>query len=85
MWLVQVASLEGQPAGGRSEAARVLLRDGLRIHQMEVSLASIVRQAIKETLAGIQLTNTQETEGLDANEVEETFGTQLDQLLGRFG
>lgn len=77
--------LETQPTGGRSEAIRALLRDGLRMRQTEVSLGSIVRRAIKETLAGLQATATQERAELNSNEVEEEFGAQLDQLLDQFG
>jgi hypothetical protein len=77
--------LESWSVGGRSEAIRALLRDGLRMRQMELSMASIVRQAIKETLGGLQVAASQEHAGLDANEVEEEFGAQLDELLGRFG
>jgi hypothetical protein len=55
------------------------------MQQMESSVASLVRQAVKETLAGLQVTDTQEHSELNANEVEEEFGAQLDQLLGRFG
>jgi hypothetical protein len=80
-----IAWLEAQPAGGRSEAIRALLRDGLRMRQMESSMASIVRQAIMETLTGLQVTATRDYSELDANEVEKEFGDQLDQLLGRFG
>jgi len=80
-----IAWLESWSVGGRSEAIRALLRDGLRMHQMELSMASIVRQAVKETLAGLQVTDTQERSALNANEVEEEFGAQLDQLLGQFG
>jgi len=80
-----IAWMETQPAGGRSEAVRALMRDGLRMRQMELSMASIVRQVVKETLGGLQVADAQEHSELNTNEVEEEFGAQLDQLLGRFG
>ena len=47
-------------------------------------MEEIVRQAVEETLAGLQVATTQEHAELNANVVEEEFGDQLDQLLGRY-
>jgi hypothetical protein len=77
--------LAGQPAGQRSEAIRTLMRDGLRIRQLEANLAGMVRQAVAEALAGMQVIVDQPGTPADANEVEEAFGDQLDALLGKFG
>jgi hypothetical protein len=77
--------LDAQPKSKRSEAIRDLMRDGLRMRQMEGNFASMVRQAVAEALAGIQLTDAHRASNSDTNEVEETFGNQLNQLLGRFG
>jgi hypothetical protein len=37
--------LEEQPAGAQSEAIRALLRDGLRMRQLDVYLSGMIRQA----------------------------------------
>ena len=47
--------LGAQPAGLRSEAIRTLMRDGLRMRQLEANLAGMVRQAVAEALAGMQV------------------------------
>ena len=48
-------------------------------------IAEVIHQAVTEALAGLQLVAAQQGVTLDANQVEETFGRQLDQLLDQFG
>lgn len=48
-------------------------------------LAAIVRKAVNEALAGLQIVAAQQGVSLDTNEVEEACGEQLDKLLDRFG
>lgn len=80
-----IAWLEAQPAGGRSEAIRALLRDGLRMRQMESSIAAVVRQVISETLSEVQIIDARQMPSEDTEEIEAAFGNQLDQMLGQFG
>ena len=75
---------DAQPAGKRSEAIRDLLRDGLRMRELGSDLSSMVRQAVAEALANVQVFSTSDSTQRDTSEVEEAFGDQLDQLLGRF-
>ena len=77
-----IAWFESQPAGRRSEALRSLLRDGLRERKSQAELVMAVRQAVSEALAGLQVMAVQQGVALDANEVEDTFGAKLDQMLG---
>lgn len=77
--------MDSQPHGKRSEAIRDLVRDGLRMRQLEGNLAAMVRQAVTEALSGVHIAPTQQGQNADANEIEDAFGDQLDKLLGRFG
>jgi hypothetical protein len=62
-----IAWLEAQPTGQRSEAIRTLMRDGLRMRQLGGNLASMVRQAVAEALAGIQVALTSAEVPSDTN------------------
>lgn len=77
--------LEDQPTGGRSEAIRALMRDGMKMRQLETNLARMIRDAVTETLANLPAASEPLGSTASGSEAEETFGDQLDQLLGRFG
>jgi Arc/MetJ-type ribon-helix-helix transcriptional regulator len=77
--------LEAQPPGRRSEAIRDLMRDGLRARDSQAEMLMAVRQAVSEALDGLQVMAIQQGVALDANEVEDTFGAKLDQMLGGLG
>lgn len=77
--------LDAQPHGKRSEAMRDLMRDGLRMRQLEGNLAGMVRQAVAEALAGVQVITSPQHTPADTDEVEDAHGDRLDQLMGRFG
>ena len=77
--------MEAQPHGKRSEAVRDLMRDGLRMRQVEGNLAAMVRQAVADALAGVQVVSSQPGTSAGSDEAEEAFGDQLDALLGQFG
>lgn len=80
-----IAWLDEQPRGKRSEAIRDLMRDGLRMRQLEGNIAAVVRQAVAEALVGVQVARVDPGTSPNTNEVEEQFGDQLDHLLGKFG
>src|SRR5688500_10305898 len=80
-----ISWLEALPSGRRSEAIRDVLRMGLRTDNLRDDLECIIRSTISEALAGIQVVAAQQGIEFDKNEVEESFGTQLDRLLGNFG
>lgn len=77
--------LDAQPAGRRSEAIRNLLRDGLTLREQRAELAKVVRQTIAEALRDVQIVAASQGVEFNTNQVEDAFGSQLDQLLGRFG
>jgi hypothetical protein len=80
-----IAWLEAQPTGQCSEAIRMLMRDGLRMREIDTQLPRLVRQAIGEALSEIQIRPTQPDAFDDENDVEEQYGGQLDDLLSGFG
>jgi len=77
--------LEERPEGRRSEAIRTLLRDGLRMRELHTELVETVRQTVAEVLREVQVVAAQQGGMLATNQVEEVFGSQLDQLLDTFG
>jgi hypothetical protein len=84
-----IAWLESLPPGERSALIREALRVGIGLlppprPEGEV-IAHIVREAVVEALAGLQVVAAQQGVTLDTNEVEEAFGEQLDRLLNQFG
>src|SRR5688572_7896923 len=70
--------LDALPSGRRSEAIRDVLRMGLRVDGLRTELETVIRATISEALAGIQIVAAQQGIEFDRNEVEETFGAQLD-------
>lgn len=79
-----IAWLAGQPEGRRSEAIRMLLRDGLQVRELRMELVEAIRQTMIETLQEVQLVAAQQGGTLATNQVEEAFGSQLDRLLDAF-
>jgi hypothetical protein len=78
--------IESHEFGSRSEAIRDAIRYGIGLKRPEQTvIADVVREAVAEALAGLQLVAAQQGVTLDTNEVEEAFGAQLDQLLEQFG
>ena len=77
--------LDAQPAGTRSEAIRSLLRDGLRMRQIDIQLPRLVRQAIVEALSEVPIKPTQPDAFDEENDIEEQYGGQLDDLLSGLG
>jgi hypothetical protein len=78
-----IAWLEAQPIGQRSEAIRMVMRDGLRMREIDTQLPRLVRQAIGEALSEV---NIAQPDVLDEeNDIEEQYGGQLDDLLSGFG
>jgi Arc/MetJ-type ribon-helix-helix transcriptional regulator len=77
--------LEAQPRGRRSEAVRDLMRDGLRMREIDIQLPRLVRQAIGEALSEMQIRPTQPDAFREENDIEEQYGGQLDDLLSGFG
>jgi Arc/MetJ-type ribon-helix-helix transcriptional regulator len=80
-----IAWLEAQPVGQRSEAIRMLMRDGLRMREIDTQLPRLVRQAIGEALSEVQIRPTQPDAFEEENDIEEQYGEQLDDLLRDFG
>jgi hypothetical protein len=80
-----IAWLEAQPAGQRSEAIRMLMRDGLRMREIDTQLPRLVRQAIGEALSKAQIRPTQPDAFDEENDIEEQYGGRLDDLLRDFG
>jgi hypothetical protein len=77
--------LAAQSEGARSEAIRALLRDGMRMRQLEAHLTIVVRQAVAEALAGQQLvTNKAEVTHHEVEDLEGKFGAKLDKMMGEF-
>jgi Arc/MetJ-type ribon-helix-helix transcriptional regulator len=77
--------LDAQPQGMRSEAIRSLLRDGLRMQEIDTQLPRLVRQAIGEALSDQQIRPTQPDALDEESDIEEQYGGQLDDLLSGFG
>jgi Arc/MetJ-type ribon-helix-helix transcriptional regulator len=77
--------LDAQPQGTRSEAIRSLLRDGLRMREIDTQLPRLVRQAIGEALSDVQIKPTQPDTYDEKNDIEGQYGKQLDDLLSGFG
>jgi Arc/MetJ-type ribon-helix-helix transcriptional regulator len=77
--------LGAQPQGTRSEAIRSLLRDGLRMRQIDTQLPRLVRQAVEEALSNVQIRPTQRDASDEEIDIEEQYGGQLDDLLSGFG
>jgi hypothetical protein len=80
--------MEDLPPGERSSAIREALRVGIGLlppprHENAV-IADVVREAVSDALVGLQIMAAQQGVVLDTNEVEETFGAQLDHLLDQF-
>jgi hypothetical protein len=78
--------LEALPPGDRSEAVREALRIGIGLAPPlppppGSDLAALVRQAVREALAGLEFARSTTTPGDDA---EAAFGDKLDRLLGGF-
>jgi hypothetical protein len=80
-----IAWLEAQPAGQRSEAIRMLMRDGLRMREIDTQLPRLVRQAIGEALSEVNIKTAQPDVLDEENDIEEQYGGQLDDLLSGFG
>jgi len=80
-----IAWLEAQPHGRRSEAVRDLMRDGLRMRQIDTQLPRLVRQAVGEALSNVQIRPTHPDASDEENDIEEQYGGQLDDLLSGFG
>ena len=77
--------LDALPQGTRSEAIRALLRDGLRMREIDAQLPLLVRQAIGEALSEVHIRPTQSDAFDQETHIEEQYGGQLDDLLSGFG
>jgi Arc/MetJ-type ribon-helix-helix transcriptional regulator len=80
-----IAWLEAQPHGRRSEAVRDLMRDGLRMREIDIELPRLVRQAIGEALSEVPIRPTQSDNIDEKNDIEEQYGDQLDSMLDSLG
>ncbi len=84
-----VGWIEQHAHGARSDAIRQALRVGVGLQPPPrpegEAIARIVREAIAEALEGLQVVADGQGVALEASEVEEAFGAQLDRLLDRFG
>jgi hypothetical protein len=80
-----IAWLEAQPIGQRSEAIRMVMRDGLRMREIDTQLPRLVRQAIGEALSEVNIKTAQPDVLDEENDIEEQYGGQLDDLLSGFG
>lgn len=76
--------LDALPPGRRSEEIRDVLRRGLRIDSLRTELEAVITATINGALAGLQIAADRQGIEFDKNEVEEVFGAQLDNLLGKF-
>lgn len=81
--------IEGHEHGQRSAEIRRVLRVGIGLLPPPppdgLAIAEMVREAVAEALAGLQLVAEQHGVSFDSNQVGKAFGNQLDQLLDRFG
>jgi hypothetical protein len=77
--------LDALPPGRRSEVVRDVVRRGLRIDGLRTELEAVITATITNALSGMQLAAEKQGIEFDKNEVEEAFGAQLDNLLGKFG
>ena len=76
--------LDALPPGRRSEEIRDVLRRALRIDSLRTDLEAVITATINNALAGMQVAAARQGIEFDKNEVEEAFGAQLDNLLGKF-
>lgn len=80
--------IEGLPPGKRSQAIRDALRRGIGMPvsgNVDISaIEAVVRQTISDALRGMQMVAEQQGIAFDNNQIEESFGNKLDQLLGKF-
>lgn len=80
-----IAWLESQPRGRRSEAVRDLMRDGLRMRDINIQLPRLVRQAIGEALSEVPIRPAQPDAIDEKTDIEEQYGDQLDSMLDSLG
>jgi hypothetical protein len=80
-----IAWLEAQPHGRRSEAVRDLMRDGLRMREIDIQLPMLVRQAIGDALSEIPIRPAQPDTIDKKTDIEEQYGDQLDSMLDSLG
>lgn len=87
-----IAWLEGQPAGGRSEAIRVVLRQALEGHQERSTFMDpedfryIIADELDKALSGLCVQPPPPPHTTPANEeAEAKYGDKLDRMLDSLG
>jgi hypothetical protein len=82
-----IAWCESLPVGKRSQILRDTLRKGIKASatsEENINIVAVIKHAIADALKGVHSMAAEQGVNLDTNDIEETFGGQLDELLGKF-